>query len=70
MKIRKSEQGGQPVMVAFPMKNKRNGWVLRLTRDVTNLEILKDDILVGFQNKQKGDKTIIRFYPPIKKAGK
>ena len=70
MKIRKSEGLSMPILVAFRMKNKENGWVLRLSRDITDLQILKDDVLVGFENKQKGDKTIIRFYPPIKKAGK
>ena len=69
MKIKKNKQGGQPVMVAFPMKKQNNGWVLRLSKDVTDLEILKDDALVGFENQSKG-KTIIKFYPPTKKAGK
>ena len=69
MKVKRNKQGGQPVMVAFPMKNKRNGWVLRLSRNIQNLEILQNDVLVGFQNEPKKGKAIIKFYPPIK-AGK
>ncbi|MCD6402487.1 hypothetical protein J7L36_01370 [bacterium] len=70
MKIKKNGGEKQPVMVAFPMKDNPNGLVLRLSRGIDSLELLQEDRLIGFKNKTKGSKTLIKFYPPLKKAGK
>jgi len=70
MKIKKNEEERQPVMVAFPMKDNPNGLVLRLSKGIESLELLQEDRLIGFKNKAKGSKTLLKFYPPLKKAGK